>query len=179
MNIQDAIILSAAEGKSMLPITEVVPKYLMTIAGKSMLEHWFDRFEEAEVQNLNIALSHKAKQIEKSIQFFQNKNLNITTYSQKKYIGTGNSLYNCLPNVSDEFIITIGDRLLLNNFSSIIKTMKSIWNPQKMDTLFLMESEDKIKKKIEIKFYLFPIFRKITVGGFVNQLIKNSGLTNV
>ena len=25
---------------------------------------------------------------------------------------------------------------------------------------------------LEIKFYFFPTFRKITVGGFVNQLIK-------
>ena len=31
---------------------------------------------------------------------------------------------------------------------------------------------DKIKKKIEIKFYFFSTFRKITVVGFVNQLIK-------
>ena len=36
---------------------------------------------------------------------------------------------------------------------------------------------DKIKKIIlEIKFYFFSTFLKITVGGFVNQLIKNSGL---
>ena len=33
------------------------------------------------------------------------------------------------------------------------------------------------KKNSEIKFYFFPTFRKIIVGGFVNQLIKNSGLT--
>ena len=32
---------------------------------------------------------------------------------------------------------------------------------------------DKIKIKIlEIKFYFFPTFRKIAVGGFGNQLIK-------
>ena len=38
-------------------------------------------------------------------------------------------------------------------------------------------SADKIKKIIlENKFYFFSTFRKITVGGFVNQLIKNSGL---
>ena len=29
---------------------------------------------------------------------------------------------------------------------------------------------------LEIKFYFFSTVRKITVGGFVNQLIKNSGL---
>ena len=29
-----------------------------------------------------------------------------------------------------------------------------------------------MKKNLEIKFYFFPTFRKITVGGFVNQLIK-------
>ena len=37
---------------------------------------------------------------------------------------------------------------------------------------------DKINKIIlEIKFYFFSAFRKITVGGFVNQLIKKSGLS--
>ena len=29
-----------------------------------------------------------------------------------------------------------------------------------------------MEKKIEMKFYFFPTFRKIAVGGFVNQLIK-------
>ena len=29
---------------------------------------------------------------------------------------------------------------------------------------------------LEIKFYFISTFRKITVGGFVNQLIKNAGL---
>ena len=28
------------------------------------------------------------------------------------------------------------------------------------------------KKKLEINFIFFPAFQKITVGGFVNQLIK-------
>ena len=31
---------------------------------------------------------------------------------------------------------------------------------------------------LENKFYFFPALWKITVGGFVNQLIKNSGLTD-
>ena len=31
---------------------------------------------------------------------------------------------------------------------------------------------DKIKKELEIIFFSFPTFRKITVGGFVNQLIE-------
>ena len=31
---------------------------------------------------------------------------------------------------------------------------------------------DCIKNKLEIEFYFFSTFRKITVGGFVNQLIK-------
>ena len=35
-----------------------------------------------------------------------------------------------------------------------------------------LESADKIKKNIEIKFYFFHTFRKIKVEGFVNQLIK-------
>ena len=39
-----------------------------------------------------------------------------------------------------------------------------------------LESEDKIEENknnfLEIKFYFFPTFQKITVGGFVNQLIK-------
>ena len=37
---------------------------------------------------------------------------------------------------------------------------------------YFLESEDKIKIFLEIKFYFFPTFRKITIGGFVNQLIK-------
>ena len=37
-----------------------------------------------------------------------------------------------------------------------------------------LELADKIKKKtiLEFKFYFLSTFRKITVGGFVNQVIK-------
>ena len=49
-----------------------------------------------------------------------------------------------------------------------------------LEHLPYLESADKIKKFfLEIKFYFFLTFRKITVGGFVNQLIKNSGLIEV
>ena len=34
-----------------------------------------------------------------------------------------------------------------------------------------------MKIVLEIKIYFVSSLRKITVGGFVNQLIKNSGLT--
>ena len=35
-----------------------------------------------------------------------------------------------------------------------------------------LESADKIIFFFKLKFYFFPTLRKITVGGFVNQLIK-------
>ena len=41
-------------------------------------------------------------------------------------------------------------------------------------------SADKIKKNnFRNYFSFFSSFRKITVGGFVNQLIKNSGLSTI
>ena len=39
--------------------------------------------------------------------------------------------------------------------------------------MYIVESVDKIKQVLEIKFYSFSTFWNITVGGFVNQLIKN------
>ncbi|MGO8227226.1 sugar phosphate nucleotidyltransferase, partial [Rhizobium ruizarguesonis] len=47
--IRRAIVLAAGLGQRMRPITDTLPKPLVTIGGKAMLDHALDRLAEAGV----------------------------------------------------------------------------------------------------------------------------------
>jgi N-acetyl-alpha-D-muramate 1-phosphate uridylyltransferase len=59
-----AMVLAAGLGKRMRPITDTLPKPLVSIGGKTMLDHALDRLAEAGVATAVVNVHHLAQQIE-------------------------------------------------------------------------------------------------------------------
>lgn len=55
-----ALILAGGIGSRLRPITDTVPKCLVPVAGKSMLDYWFDALVAAGVQDVLINTHHLA-----------------------------------------------------------------------------------------------------------------------
>lgn len=63
MTITQAMVLAAGLGTRMRPITDTIPKPLVKIAGKSMIDYVLDLLVEAGVETVSINVHHHADQM--------------------------------------------------------------------------------------------------------------------
>ncbi|MEE8116509.1 MAG: nucleotidyltransferase family protein [Gemmatimonadales bacterium] len=59
-----AILLAAGLGTRLRPLTDRVPKCLVPIAGRPLLDYWFERLEEAGIRDVLINTHHHPDQVE-------------------------------------------------------------------------------------------------------------------
>src|SRR6478736_6879043 len=59
-----AMVLAAGLGQRMRPITDTLPKPLVQIGGKAMLDHMLDRLADAGVEEAVVNVHHLAGQVE-------------------------------------------------------------------------------------------------------------------
>lgn len=106
-----AIILAAGEGKRLSPLTLKIPKVLVNVDGKSILEHNLDVLDGIANEAI-IIVGYLKEQVINRIGM-QYKNLKISYAIQKELLGTGHAIMQAatLLKPGEEFIIMPGDDL--------------------------------------------------------------------
>jgi len=61
--IKKVLLLAGGLGTRLKPLTDLTPKCLIQIAGRPMLDYWFDRFEQAELFDVRINNHHFPQQV--------------------------------------------------------------------------------------------------------------------
>ncbi len=105
------MILAAGRGERMRPLTDTVPKPLLPIAGKPLLEHLIERLARAGLRDLVINHSHLGEQIVRYFGDGVRWSVRIA-YSPEVQGGleTGGGIFQALPLIgSDPFVVVNGD----------------------------------------------------------------------
>ena len=84
----DALIMAGGKGSRLLPITKKIPKPLLKIGDKSVIEHNLDRLALFGIDDFWISVNYLGEQIEKSIGNGQEKNLKIEFVYEDEPLGT-------------------------------------------------------------------------------------------
>lgn len=101
-------ILCAGYGTRLKPITEYIPKPLIPLLGKPLLEHILTRLRSLRPKAIGLNAHHLAEQILS----FSEKTSNIRVYYEKKILGTGGALKNAEDFLSEgTFLVHNGDVL--------------------------------------------------------------------
>lgn len=107
-----AMILAAGRGSRMRPLTDNVPKPLLEVHGKPLIEWHIDRLRDAGVQDIVINIAWLGEQIIKLLGNGDNYGVSIN-YSDERESGmleTGGGLIRALPLLGDEpFFAINGD----------------------------------------------------------------------
>ena len=116
-----AILLSAGYGKRLRPITNTLPKCLVPIKKKPILEIWFENLKKAEVNYFLVNTHYLSEKVENFCKQSKFKN-NIKTKYERKLLGTAGTLFENIDfyENQDGFLIHV-DNYCLENLKDFIK----------------------------------------------------------
>jgi len=87
-----ALLLCAGLGTRLRPITYDLPKCLVEIAGRPILEHWFKKLEEINCDSAIVNTHYLHEQVSSFINKYQSNNLTIKVAHEKFLLGTFGTL---------------------------------------------------------------------------------------
>jgi glucose-1-phosphate thymidylyltransferase len=115
-----AVILAAGEGKRLRPFTETLPKVMLPVANKPVLEYVVDAVKKSGISEIIIVVGYKKEVIMEHFKDYQD--IKITYVTQDKQLGTSHALLQAKDHIDDSFIVISGDNIIDEN--SISKLMK-------------------------------------------------------
>ena len=109
-NNMNVVILAGGKGTRMRELTDLLPKPMVTIGGKPVLEHLIDYFESFRSFNFVICTGYKEEIIE---DYFSNKKKfpNVNILQTGIETNTGGRILECKKIINGKFIMTYGDGL--------------------------------------------------------------------
>lgn len=106
-----AMILAAGRGERMRPLTDRVPKPLLSVAGMPLIEHHLRMLAAGGFREVVVNVSHLAEQLRSFLGDGRTWGLDITIIEEPPgALETGGGIYNALPHLGDgPFLVVNGD----------------------------------------------------------------------
>ena len=140
--IRRAMVLAAGLGKRMRPITDTLPKPLVAIGGKTMLDHALDRLSEAGVEDAVVNVHHLAEKIEAHLAARERPAITISD-ERAELLETGGGVKKALPLLgSAPFFHVNSDSLWSESGGSAMAALRQVWQPEAMDMLLLLAERE-------------------------------------
>lgn len=140
--ITHAMVLAAGLGKRMRPITDTLPKPLVAIAGKPMLDHALDRLAQAGVARAIVNVHYLAGQIEAHVARRSTPAITISD-ERELLLETGGGVRKALPLLGDApFFHVNSDSLWSEKGTANLSAMAAAWDPGAMDMLLLLAERE-------------------------------------
>lgn len=136
-----AVILAGGAGTRMRPLTYVVPKALLPVGGKPLLERTIQYLKSYGVREFVICVAYLKKQIISTIGDGSNLGVQIRYAETEVPMGTAGQLKSAEPLLSDRFIAMNGDIVTSLNIANLVATHES---ERSVGTIALKKFEVKI-----------------------------------
>jgi len=118
------IIMAGGKGTRMEPFTKVLPKPLIPIGDKTILEIIIDEFQLFRIKNFYLTLNYRGEMIEAYLNNID-RDYEINYVWEKDFLGTAGSLKLVEDLISDTFIVSNCDVIVKANYSDVLKYHKS------------------------------------------------------
>jgi len=136
--IDQAMVLAAGLGTRMRPITDKIPKPLVKVAGKTLLDHALDSLAEVDVKDAAVNVHYLADQIERHTEQRAKPNIFISD-ERETLLDSGGGVKRAIAPLSKEpFFILNADSFWIDGNASNLNTMQQAWNSDLMDMQLLV-----------------------------------------
>lgn len=113
------VIMAGGFGTRLAPFTTILPKPLIPVGNKSIVEHIIDRFLPYGIDNFFMTVNHKSKIIKSYFEDVE-KEYSIKLVKEDKPLGTAGSLSLLKDEIVDTFIVTNCDIIIHADYSEIV-----------------------------------------------------------
>ena len=133
-----AMVFAAGLGTRMRPVTDTLPKPLIEVGGRALIDHMLDRFVEAGLETAIVNVHYRADQIETHLAGRTSPRI-IISDERAVLLDQGGGIKNVLPRLGgDAFFLCNTDAFWLEGPRSNIATLAARWDPETMDVLLLL-----------------------------------------
>jgi N-acetyl-alpha-D-muramate 1-phosphate uridylyltransferase len=135
-----AMVFAAGLGARMRPITDSLPKPLVKVAGKALIDHCLDRFAEAGVERAIVNVHWLADQIEAHLASRQRPAIVISD-ERAQLLDQGGGIRRALPLIGDApFFLCNTDAFWIEGPRSNLQRLAAAFDPERMDAALLVAS---------------------------------------
>ena len=122
-----ALILAGGRGKRLRPLTDKIPKSLIPINKKPLIQYTINYLKKFGINEIIVCSGYKSKQIECYLKKNKNFGCKIEYSTEKTSLGTGGAIKNAIKKFSDEsFIVINGDVITNIDLKKILKKPNTI-----------------------------------------------------
>ncbi|EJF91111.1 nucleotidyltransferase family protein [Bartonella tamiae] len=160
-HIHSAMVLAAGMGTRMRPLTLKIPKPLIKIYGRTLLDRALDQLERAGIENAVVNIHHLGQQIEDHLKMRHKPHILISDECSQ-LLDSGGGVIKALPLLGNEpFFILNADTFWIDHDDSVLRKMEAYFNPEIMDMLLLTVRRDQ-SASIERGDFLMASDRQLT-----------------
>jgi NDP-sugar pyrophosphorylase family protein len=109
--VKRALILAGGKGLNMRPFTYEIPKAMIPVHGRPILEYIIEQLRMSGVTDLVILVSHLGEKIKAHFRDGKAFDVRIRYVAEKEARGTGGSLRTAKPYLNETFLLIYGDVL--------------------------------------------------------------------
>jgi N-acetyl-alpha-D-muramate 1-phosphate uridylyltransferase len=133
-----AMVLAAGLGTRMRPYNGHIPKPLVEIGGKSLIDYSLDRLAAAGVERVVVNVHHLADVLEQHLASRQRPQIAFSD-ERAELLGTGGGIAKALPQLGDApFFLVNSDTVWLDGVKPNVVRLAEAFDPEAMDALLLL-----------------------------------------
>ncbi len=133
---RSAMVLAAGLGTRLRPITDRIPKPLVSVGGQALLDHVLDRLREAGVEQITVNVHYKAEMI---IHHLEGRQPRVEISVEDELLETGGGTLKALPSLGEFFYVVNSDVFWLDGKVHALRRLADAWDPERLDALLLLQ----------------------------------------
>jgi len=131
------MVLAAGLGKRLRPVTETIPKPLIEIDGRTLLDHAIDRLALVGVERVIVNTHYKAAMV--AAHLSRRSQPRIWLSEESELLDTGGGVAHALPLLDNMFFVINGDVFWLDAKDYVLQRLSRAFDPDRMDAVLLLQ----------------------------------------
>lgn len=134
---RSAMVLAAGLGTRLRPVTATLPKPLVRVNGRTLLDHVVDRLMLAGVERVVVNTHYQAAMVAEQLARRDRPQIEIS--HEAELLDTGGGVAHALPLLDDAFFVVNADIFWLEGSGAGLLRLARAFDPARMDAMLLLQ----------------------------------------